>query len=61
MLSSKFESLLSGLSYRVENVAVEDKGTYFRLQLGAYGSRDSANKLCSDLKAQKQDCLVVSG
>jgi cell division protein FtsN len=61
MLSSKHKSLLSGLSYRVQDVDVKDKGTYYRLQLGAYGSRDSANKLCSDLKAQKQDCLVVSG
>lgn len=61
MLSSKHKSLLSGLSYRVQDVDVKDKGTYYRLQLGAYGSRDSANKLCNDLKAQKQDCLVVSG
>jgi cell division protein FtsN len=60
-LSGKYKSLLSGLSYRVQDVDVKDKGTYYRLQLGAYGSRDSANKLCSDLKAQKQDCLVVSG
>jgi len=60
-LSSKYKSLLSGLTYRVQDVAVKDKGTYYRLQLGAYDSRDGANKLCSDLKAQKQDCLVVSG
>ncbi len=60
-LSSKYKSLLSSLSYRVQDVDVKDKGTYYRLQLGAYGSRDAANKLCNDLKAQKQDCLVVRG
>lgn len=60
-LSSRFKSLLSGLTYRVEDVVVKDKGTYFRLQLGSYGDRDSAKQLCNDLKAQKQDCLVVSG
>ncbi|MAZ03311.1 MAG: hypothetical protein CMN56_09250 [Sneathiella sp.] len=61
MLNSKFKSMLSDVSHRVQDVKVEDKGTYFRLQLGAFSSRDGANRLCNDLKAQKQDCLVVSG
>lgn len=60
-LNSKFKSMLSDVSHRVQDVKVEDKGTYFRLQVGAFSNRDSANQLCNDLKAQKQDCLVVRG
>lgn len=60
-LQSKYKSLLGKVDYRVQDIAVKDKGTFHRLQAGAYGSRSSANKLCDALKAQKQDCLVVSG
>ncbi|MCF8468633.1 MAG: SPOR domain-containing protein [Sneathiella sp.] len=60
-LQKKFKSLLGGVSYRVENTTVKDKGTFHRLQAGAYQDRSSAIKLCEELKAQKQDCLVVSG
>ncbi len=60
ILNSKFGSLLSNVSYRVEDVTVQGKGTFHRLQAGAYDSRTNANKLCDALKAKKQDCLVVS-
>ncbi|MBL4808329.1 MAG: SPOR domain-containing protein [Rhodobacteraceae bacterium] len=60
-LRSKYGSLLSAVKYRVQDVAVKDKGTFHRLQAGTYKSRASANKLCDALKAKKQDCLVVSG
>jgi cell division protein FtsN len=58
-LTGKHGSLLSGVGYRVQDVQVNGK-TYYRLQLGSFG-RDAASKLCNDLKAAKQDCLVVSG
>ncbi|WP_373084505.1 SPOR domain-containing protein [Sneathiella sp.] len=61
MLQSKYKSLLSDMSYRVQDFDVKGKGTYHRLQAGAYDSRGSATSLCEKLKAQKQDCLVVSG
>ncbi|TNE36481.1 MAG: hypothetical protein EP348_06985 [Alphaproteobacteria bacterium] len=59
-LRSKYKSLLADVGYRIEDVDVKGKA-YHRLQAGAYDSRDGANSLCSKLKAQKQDCLVVSG
>ncbi|MCR9212519.1 MAG: SPOR domain-containing protein [Proteobacteria bacterium] len=60
ILNSKFGALLSNVSYRVEDVTVQGKGTFHRLQAGAYDNRTGANKLCDALKAKKQDCLVVS-
>jgi cell division protein FtsN len=60
-LRGKYKSLLDNLSYRVQDIAVEDKGTFHRLQAGAYENRSNAIKLCDSLKAKKQDCLVVSG
>ncbi len=60
ILNSKFGALLSNVSYRVEDVTVQGKGTFHRLQAGAYDSKTGANKLCDALKAKKQDCLVVS-
>lgn len=59
-LTNKFASLLGNVSYRVQDVDVEDKGTFHRLQAGTYENRSNANKLCDSLKAKKQDCLVVS-
>ena len=60
-LQKKFKSLLGGVSYRIDDTTIKDKGTFHRLQAGAYQDRSSADKLCDALKAQKQDCLVVSG
>ncbi|WP_334128960.1 SPOR domain-containing protein [Sneathiella sp.] len=60
MLSGKHGALLSGIGYRVQDVEVNGK-TYYRLQIGSFGTRDSASKLCDNLKAASQDCLVVSG
>lgn len=60
ILNSKFGALLSNVSHRVQDVTVQGKGTFHRLQAGAYESRAGANKLCDALKAKKQDCLVVS-
>jgi cell division protein FtsN len=59
-LKGKFASLLGDVSYRVQDIDVKDKGTFHRLQAGAYENRSNAISLCESLKAQKQDCLVVS-
>lgn len=60
LLNGKHGALLSGIGYRVKDVEVNGK-TYYRLQIGSFSSRDSAAKLCDNLKAAAQDCLVVSG
>jgi cell division septation protein DedD len=37
----------------------EDKGIFYRARYGAFASREVADALCAQLKARKQDCLVV--
>lgn len=49
---------LGGLSLNVERADLGDRGVFYRLQAGPLSSRDAAESLCAELKAQQQDCLV---
>ncbi len=53
----KSSSLLIGKSHVVNKVKVKGT-TYYRLRVGAYQTRASANAFCSKLKAAKISCLV---
>ncbi|MFT6558679.1 SPOR domain-containing protein [Sneathiella sp.] len=53
------EGLLRGIPHRVQEAEVKGKGLFYRLQVGAFADKASAGKLCADLKAEKQDCLVA--
>ena len=58
-LRAAFPQILAGTKMTVESVEVSGRGTFHRLQVGAFGDRPSADALCSRLKAKGQDCLVV--
>lgn len=58
-LRSKYSSELNGLTYTVQTVTLDDKGTFHRLHVGPLNSADAAQDLCSKLKAKGQACLVV--
>lgn len=51
--------LLSGYTHRVVQVQIPNKGTYYRLVVGSFKTRNDAKALCDKLKARKQDCTVV--
>ena len=51
--------LLSGYTHRVVQVQIPNKGTYYRLIVGSFKTRNDAKALCDKLKARKQDCTVV--
>ncbi len=54
----RYTGLLNNVSYRVKRANL-DKGTYYRIQAGPM-SKDSANAMCDQIKAQKPGgCLVV--
>ena len=36
---------------------ISGKGTFYRLQVGEFNSKDRATNLCVKLKKQKQDCI----
>lgn len=54
-----FTSILSGVSHRVQEANLGEKGTYYRVQVGPLAEAD-AKSLCQQIKAQKPGgCLVV--
>lgn len=54
---AKNKALLSNMSYQIVPVEIAGKGTFYRLYVGQFPSRDMANALCGKLKANKQDCV----
>ena len=59
-LSKRHPALLAQLPYRVAKADLgANKGIYHRLQVGSFASRSAADVLCRQLKAQRQDCLIV--
>jgi cell division septation protein DedD len=57
-LQKSFPNLLDDMSLFVQQAKVNDK-TYFRVRAGPFPNRATALDLCAQLKAKKQDCLVV--
>ena len=54
---AKHKALLSDMSHKIVKAEIAGKGTFYRLQIGSFKTRDMANALCKKLKAQKQDCI----
>lgn len=49
---------LSGLKYRTQEANLGAKGTFYRIQAGPM-SKESATKICMDIKAKGGSCLVA--
>ena len=60
-ISKKHKALLSNMSHDIVAAEIAGKGTFYRLQVGHFSTRDQANTLCTKLKAQKQECVPVKG
>jgi cell division septation protein DedD len=56
---TRFADVSSGLTPDVLQIEIPDRGTYHRLRIAAFGSRDDAVAFCSALQARGQDCLVT--
>lgn len=54
---SKNKALLSNMSHQITKADIPGKGTFYRLRVGNFKTRDMAAALCVKLKAQKQDCI----
>ncbi len=55
----KNKALLSNMSYDIVSAKIPGKGTFYRLQVGQFATRDMAAGLCAKLKARKQECVPV--
>lgn len=56
---SKKHSMLSKIPHNIVKADLGKKGIYYRLRVGSYTTKSEASTLCSTLKANKQDCMVV--
>ena len=55
---SKHSALLSGYSPDVQQADLGEKGTWYRLRIGGFPSRDVASGLCDRLKADGGNCFL---
>ena len=56
---NKHPDVLGKLPLTVQPAVVQDRGTFYRVQGGAFGDRESADSICRKLKSRGQDCIVV--
>ena len=54
-----YPALLGDMTAKVEQAALDDQTTRYRVIAGAFGTEAQAEALCRSLNAQQQDCIVV--
>lgn len=54
---AKNKALLSNMSHQIVKADIPGKGTFYRLKVGNFKTRDMAAALCAKLKTKKQDCI----
>jgi len=57
-LQAKFPDQLSDRSPAIKRVDLGNKGIYYRVMVGPFGSSDEASSLCTELKAAGGQCLI---
>jgi cell division protein FtsN len=58
-LQQRYASVLGGLSSSVQEAEVEGKGTYYRVRVGPWATRDEAITVCETLKGAGGACFVT--
>lgn len=56
---NKHPDVLGQLPLTVQTALIKDRGTFYRVQGGAFGDREAADTVCRTLKSRGQDCIVV--
>lgn len=56
---NKNPDVLGKLPLTVQPAVIKDRGTFYRVQGGAFGDREAADTICRKLKSRGQDCIVV--
>lgn len=56
---TRFSDISAGLVPDVVQVEIPNRGTYHRLRIAAFETRDGAVSFCSTLQSRGQDCLVA--
>ncbi|MDR2902004.1 MAG: SPOR domain-containing protein [Lactobacillales bacterium] len=53
----KNKALLSNMPHEIKKVDIQGRGTFYRLRVGNFKTKEQANTLCQKLKAAKQECI----
>jgi len=56
----QFPTLAAEAQVDIQRADLGARGTFYRLRLGQFGSRDDARTYCDELKSNGRDCIVVS-
>ena len=59
-ISKTHAALLSNMPYRIVSATIPGKGTFWRLQVGEFTTKEMVVNLCAKLKKKKQECIPVS-
>ncbi|MBO7332656.1 MAG: SPOR domain-containing protein [Alphaproteobacteria bacterium] len=51
--------LLTGQPHDIVEVVIPKKGTFYRLRVGEFKTKEDAKSFCDKLKSRKQDCTVT--
>ena len=57
--ATRHSELGSGFTPDIQSTEIEGRGTYHRLRISAFSSRDTASDYCSQLQSRGQDCYVT--
>ncbi|MEM6602670.1 MAG: SPOR domain-containing protein [Pseudomonadota bacterium] len=58
-ISARFGSVLKVDNHMIVKADLKNKGTFYRLRVGPYASKNAAVNVCSSLKAKSQGCMFV--
>ena len=58
-ISKQQAALLSDMPYQIISATIPGKGTFWRLQVGEFSSKEMVMNLCDKLKKKKQECIPV--
>lgn len=58
-ISQKQKALLSDMPYQIISATISGKGTFWRLQVGEFSTKEQVINLCEKLKKKKQECIPV--
>jgi len=59
-LKARSPALLGDRSATIRRAVVRNRGVYYRIQLGPYGSKSAALRFCKTLKDARIDCFLVA-
>ena len=58
-LQKSHAEILGDMDLKVRSADLGDRGVFYRIQTGPFPNQATAEDLCWQLRAEKQDCLVI--